>query len=190
MEKSLQQQETDCLRIVLYGPESTGKTTLAIELAKKFNTSFVPEFAREYLQEKWNKQGEKCNLDDLLEIVKGQILNENLAIKKANDFIFCDTNILVTKIWSETHFEGYCDPKIEKYTDILKYDYYFLTDVDTPWDKDDLRDRPNQREEMFFYFKKVLDDKKLPYTILRGKLFERIEIAEKTLSLIKNNYVT
>ena len=93
MEKSLQQQETDCLRIVLYGPESTGKTTLAIELAKKFNTSFVPEFAREYLQEKWNKHGEKCNLDDLLEIVKGQILNENLAIKKANDFIFCDTNI-------------------------------------------------------------------------------------------------
>ena len=56
---------------------------------------------------------------------------------------------------SETHFGGYCDPKIEKYTDILKYDYYFLTDIDTPWDKDDLRDRPNQREEMFFYFKKV-----------------------------------
>ena len=190
MEKTLHQQETDCLRIVLYGPESTGKTTIAIELAKKFNTSFVPEFAREYLQEKWNKQGEKCNLEDLLEIVMGQILNENLAIKKANDFIFCDTNILVTKIWSETHFEGYCDPIIEKYSDILKYDYYFLTDIDTPWDKDDLRDRPNQRKEMFFYFKKVLDDKKLPYTILRGELLERLEIAEKTLSLIKNNYVT
>ena len=139
MEKTLHQQETDCLRIVLYGPESTGKTTLAIELAKKFNTSFVPEFAREYLQEKWDKIGEKCNLDDLLEIVKGQLLNENLAIKNANDFIFCDTNILVTKIWSETHFEGYCDPRIEKYSNILKYDHYFLTDIDTPWDKDDLR---------------------------------------------------
>ena len=87
----------------------------------------------------------------MLEIVKGQILNENLAIKKANDFIFCDTNILVTKIWSETHFEGYCDPKIEKYTDILKYDHYFLTDIDTPWDKDDLRDRPNKERDVFLF---------------------------------------
>ena len=148
-------------------------------MAKIYKTSFVPEFARKYLQEKWDKQGEKCNLDDLLEIVKGQILNENLAIKQANNFIFCDTNILVTKIWSQTHFDGFCDPIIEKYTDILKYDHYFLTDIDTPWDKDDLRDRPDNRKEMFYYFKKLLDDKNLPYTILRGKLFKRIEIAMK-----------
>ena len=58
-------------------------------------------------------RSEGGNLDDLLEIVKGQILNESLAINKANDFIFCDTNILVTKIWSETHFEGYCDLELK-----------------------------------------------------------------------------
>ena len=56
MEKNLQQQNSDCLRIVLYGPESTGKTTLAKLLAKEFHTTWVPEYARVYLQEKWDKK--------------------------------------------------------------------------------------------------------------------------------------
>ena len=56
MEKHIYQQKSDCLRIVLYGPESTGKTTLAKVLAKQFQTTWVPEFARNYLQEKWDKK--------------------------------------------------------------------------------------------------------------------------------------
>ena len=73
MEKNLKQQQSDCLRIVLFGPESTGKTTLAKALATYYDSSYVPEFARDYLQKKWDTTQEVCTLEDLLVIVKGQL---------------------------------------------------------------------------------------------------------------------
>ena len=77
MEKNLKQQQSDCLRIVLFGPESTGKTTLAKALATYYDSSYVPEFARDYLQKKWDTTQEVCTLEDLLVIVKGQLDIEN-----------------------------------------------------------------------------------------------------------------
>ena len=112
MEKNLKQQQSDCLRIVLFGPESTGKTTMAKALANHFNCNWVPEFARTYLQEKWDKSQEVCTLDDLLMIAEGQLTLENKALSQAERFLFCDTNVLVTRAWSETHFEGYCSPQL------------------------------------------------------------------------------
>ena len=72
MEKSIQQRASNCLRIVLYGPESTGKTTLAKALAEHYQTTWVPEFARTYLQEKWDQKKEVCNLEDLLSLQMGK----------------------------------------------------------------------------------------------------------------------
>ena len=77
MEKNIHQQKSDCLRIVLYGPESTGKTTLARSLAEHYKTEWVPEFARNYLQRKWDKKQQVCTLNDLFSIAKGQIKQEN-----------------------------------------------------------------------------------------------------------------
>jgi len=88
MEKKLQQQQTSCLRIVLYGPESTGKTTLAKALAAAYDTAWVPEFARDYLQQKWDQKKEVCDLEDLLHITEGQLQLENQALKTAKDFLF------------------------------------------------------------------------------------------------------
>ena len=68
MEENLQQQNSDCIRIVIYGPESTGKTTLAKALAEIYQTTWVPEFAREYLQNKWDSTKEVCSLEDLIMI--------------------------------------------------------------------------------------------------------------------------
>jgi nicotinamide riboside kinase len=62
---------------------------------------------------------------------------ENEALKNANKILFCDTNVLVTQIWSETHFEGYCDPKILAAVKQVHYDLYLLTDIDIPWEADD-----------------------------------------------------
>ena len=186
MEKNLQQRETDCLRIVLYGPESTGKTTLAKSLANVYNTTWVQEFARKYLQDKWDKKKEVCNLKDLLIIAKGQLELENKAVEKAKKFVFCDTNILVTKVWSETHFDGYCPPEIQSCVDIFQYEHYFLTSIDIPWKADDLRDQPNNRQEMFFHYKKLLEKKKLSFTILKGTHNERMYQAQKTLTEIKH----
>ena len=99
MGKNIHQKKSDCLRIVLYGPESTGKTTLAKSLAEHYKTLWVPEFARNYLQRKWDKKKQVCTLNDLFFIAEGQIKQENDLVKNANQFLFCDTNILVTKAW-------------------------------------------------------------------------------------------
>ena len=190
METNLQQQKSDCLRIVLYGPESSGKTTLAKALAKQFQTHWVPEFARNYLQEKWDQKKEVCSLEDLIIIAKGQINHENYLIEDANEFLFCDTNVLITKAWSETHFNGYCAPEIQYWVDTFKYDHYFLTDIDVPWQADDLRDRPDSRKQMFDYFENLLKNKKASYTLLKGNLNVRLKKAEKTLEILKNDIRT
>ena len=187
METNLQQQKSDCLRIVLYGPESSGKTTLAKALAKQYQTSWVPEFARNYLQEKWDQKKEVCSLEDLIIIAKGQINQENNLIEDANEFLFCDTNVLITKAWSETHFNGYCAPEIQYWVDTFKYDHYFLTDIDVPWQADDLRDRPNSRKQMFDYFENLLKNKKASYTLLKGNLNLRLEKAKVILEILKKN---
>ena len=187
METNLQQQKSDCLRIVLYGPESSGKTTLAKALAKQFQTTWVPEFARNYLQEKWDQKKEVCSLEDLIIIAKGQINQENNLIEDANKFLFCDTNVLITKAWSETHFNGYCAPEIQYWVDTFKYDHYFLTDIDVPWQADDLRDRPNSRKQMLDYFENILKNKKASYTLLKGNLNLRLEKAKVILETLKKN---
>ncbi|MEL0275409.1 MAG: ATP-binding protein [Flavobacteriaceae bacterium] len=175
------QNSSRCLRVVLYGPESTGKTTLAKALADHYQTSWVPEFARSYLQEKWDKQQAVCTLADLPIIAQGQLAAENTAIAQANRLIFCDTNILVTKVWSETHFEGYCAPELNTILAQTHYDLYLLTSVDVPWEKDDLRDRPNDREQMFIYFKQQLEAYNFPFLVLEGSLEERIQKAVNTI---------
>ena len=175
------QTSSCCLRVVLYGPESTGKTTLAKALADHYQTSWVPEFARSYLQEKWDKQQAVCTLADLPIIAQGQLAAENTAIAQANRLIFCDTNILVTKVWSETHFEGYCAPELNTILAQTHYDLYLLTSIDVPWEKDDLRDRPNDRKQMFIYFKQQLEAYNFPFLVLEGSLEERIQKAVNTI---------
>ena len=185
MEKEITQLPTDCLRIVLYGPESTGKTTMAKALAAQYNTYWVPEFARDYLQNKWDKKQEVCSKEDLLVIAKKQLQLENNALEKAKDYLFCDTNILVTRVWSETHFEGFCDPHIKKWSEEWQYDYYFLTDIDMPWEADDLRDRPSQRKEMLSYFEAVLQANNCPYSYLSGSHEMRLKTAGTILKTLK-----
>tara|TARA_B100001250_G_C19398778_1_gene613839 strand:+ start:44 stop:595 length:552 start_codon:yes stop_codon:yes gene_type:complete len=181
MDKNLQ-NENICLKIVLYGPECTGKTTLAKLLANHYKSEWVPEFAREYLQKKWNKFQKVCTKEDLSVIVSEQLKMENKKISKAKKYLFCDTNILVTRIWSETHFNGYCDPEIIKLSEQLSNDYYLLTSIDVPWKKDDLRDRPYDREKMFSYFKDVLDNNNKSYSIIKGSIEERLTDSIKIIN--------
>ena len=168
MEKDLRQNPSHIFRVVLYGPESTGKTTLAKALAKHYQTEWVQEFARDYLQNKWEEQQAVCTLEDLPIIVAGQLELENQKLVKANRVLFCDTNVLVTRVWSETHFEGYCDPVIMDCSEKFNYDLYLLTGIDVPWVKDDLRDRPDDRQSMFDHFKSTLDNLQKNYVVLEG----------------------
>ena len=163
---------------------------MAKALAANYNTVWVPEYARPYLQEKWERDQTVCTLEDLPRIVHGQLAAENALVAQARRFLFCDTNALVTQVWSQTHFEGYCAPEILRAVQQLQYDYYFLTNIDVPWEKDDLRDRPNHRPEMLAAFEEALTQEQQPFTLLEGsseaRLQQAVTILESvfTLSLI------
>ncbi len=165
----------------MYGPESTGKTTLSKQLAAHFNTIWIPEFARDYLQEKWDLKKEICDANDMLPIAVGQIKLENEAVLSANKLLFCDTNLMVTKVFSEIYY-GFCDEALDEAAREHEYDLFFLTDVDVPWEKDDLRDRPENRKETFERFKKALDENNKPYIVLSGNQEARFEKAVKAVN--------
>lgn len=179
MEKALEQQPANCLKIVLFGPESTGKTTLSRQLARHYNSVWVPEYAREYLQNKWNKERKTCETRDLLPIAIGQMRLENELAKKTDTVLFCDTDLMETKVYSEAYYCGTCDPILQKFALKNTYDLYFLTYIDVPWEADDLRDKPNEREKMFQAFERALIDNNRPYVLLKGNKKERLTSAIK-----------
>lgn len=190
MEKKYKQQPANCVKVVLFGPESTGKTTLSRQLARHYNSVWVPEYAREYLQNKWNNERKTCEPEDLLPIAEGQMKSENELAQKTDSVLICDTDLLETKVYSEAYYLGSCDPILEKYALENTYNLYFLTYIDTPWEADDLRDKPQQREAMFKAFEDELIKNKRPYIVLKGNKKERLETAIKNIDKllkIKNN---
>ena len=187
MEKKLKQKPSNCIKVVLFGPESTGKTTLSKHLARHYNSIWVPEYAREYLQDKWNNERKTCESKDLLPIAIGQIKLENNLAQKTDTVLICDTDLLETKVYSETYYDGTCDPILETYALKNHYDLYFLTYIDTPWEADDLRDKPDERERMFNAFEDALKTYNKPYVLLKGDKEERLKIAVKHIdNLLKN----
>jgi NadR type nicotinamide-nucleotide adenylyltransferase len=185
MEKALTQEDSDCIKVVLYGPESSGKTTLAKALAESHHTEWVPEYMRSYLQTKWDDKKQRIEKVDLLPIAKGQISSENEITKKANRVVFCDTNLRELKVYSTYYYDGFCPSEILRAVDHHNYDHYFLTQIDTPWEADDLRDRPYDRKKLFRIFEQELLDCNLPYTLLEGSLSERIQKATQVLQTLK-----
>ncbi|WP_299102335.1 ATP-binding protein [uncultured Winogradskyella sp.] len=188
MEEKLKQQPSSCVKVVLFGPESTGKTTLSRQLARHYHSVWVPEYAREYLQNKWNNERKTCEPNDLLPIAIGQMNLENSLAQKTNSVLICDTDLLETKVYSEAYYLGTCDPILDTYALKNSYDLYFLTYIDTPWEADDLRDKPNERERMFKAFQSALEMHNRPYILLKGNKKERLELATKHIDkLLENN---
>jgi len=177
MEKTLEQQPSDCLKIVLFGPESTGKSTLAKQLAEHYKTCWVPEYMREYLQKKWDEQRGKVTKDDLLPIAIGQITSENKAVESVNELLFCDTDLLELKVYSEYYYNVFCPFEIEQAISKNRYNLYLLTNIDIPWEEDNLRDRPNDRLTLFRIFEEELKKRNLPYCVISGSKTLRLQQA-------------
>ncbi|MBF6651919.1 DUF4301 domain-containing protein [Flavobacterium columnare] len=181
MEENLKQRKSNILRITTYGPESTGKTTLARDLARYFNTTWIVEYARDFLLEILGKEGRTCEEKDLLPIAIGQIAIENEALKKAHRFLFCDTNALVTKVYSDIYYNQ-CSPELEEAANLHHYDLYFLTDKDIPWEPDDLRDSAEYRDSSFEIFKKNLIQYNKPFVLISGNKEERLKKATQIVT--------
>ncbi len=183
MEKIPAQQYFEGKRIVLYGPESTGKSTLSQQLALHYNTAQVSEFARDYLQDKYDKSGAVCDYKDIVPIAIGQRQAENEALKEASRWLFCDTDLLETYVYSLIYFDQ-VPPALEKALSVSHYHHYLLMDIDTPWTPDDLRDKPNDRKLLFDKFEDTLKKFELPYTIISGLGDQRFNTAVATIDQV------
>ncbi|TYP77123.1 AAA family ATPase [Aquimarina intermedia] len=185
MEEKLKQHPSHCLKIVVFGPESTGKTTLCKQLASHYDMLWIEEYARPYLQEKWDKEKKICTYEDLLPIAIGQMNLENGAVRQNPEILICDTDLLETKVYSEVYFDGKVPQLLDKFSRLNSYDLYLLTYIDTPWIPDDLRDKPDEREVMFQHFKNALDRENRPYVILKGNESTRLAKAITTIDTLK-----
>lgn len=163
-------------RIAITGPESTGKSTLCEQLADYYQTVWNPEYARTYL----NQINRPYKQSDLLSIAQGQIESEQKILLKANNFLFCDTELINIKIWSEHRFLE-CHKWITNMIDIHLYDLYLLCNIDLPWQYDPLREHPHMRQYFFDLFKDELDSRHLPYAIISGTANERTTNAIKAI---------
>ena len=159
-------------RIAITGPESTGKSVLAEKLAQHYHTMWVPEFARVYL----DHLDRSYTYQDILFIAKSQMESEHAAIERANDFLFCDTELIVTKIWCEYKY-GKCHPWILEQIENHKYDFYLLTDIDLTWQPDPLREHPDYRIQLFELYLKELKNREFTFKIISGKSEKRLQNA-------------
>ncbi len=162
-------------KIAIVGPESTGKSTLSAKLAAHYDTEWVHEYAREYL----NSINRSYNFDDLKFIAQGQLQEEDRKLEDVSSLLICDTTILTLKIWSEYAFKK-CDPIILNNLE-RKYDLHLLCNIDLPWVPDPQREHPDKRKFFFDWHEKELKKQKQNYVIIEGKVGERFESAVKAI---------
>ena len=194
-------------KIVILGPESTGKSTLCEQLAQRFNASWCPEYAREYL----SCNGVKYAYDDLLKITQGQLAAEDYYLEKVNSewsmvneninrestkgttlnliqssqltahgsqLLFIDTNMYVMKVWYEYVF-GKCEQLVLDEASKRKYDLYLLCNIDLPWIADEMREYPDEqpRIELYNIYKDILINQATPWIEISGNYEERLQKA-------------
>lgn len=167
------------VRILFTGPESTGKTTLAMQAAKHFKSLWVPEYARCYLE----TLQRPYVYEDILHVAQNQLKQEELLANKAKGPLFCDTSLLVCKVWAEYKF-GSCPHWILQHIKQLNYDYIFLCDTDVPWEYDPLREHPEQREALKGIYQRELNHLALPHELLSGSFAQRMQRIRNQVSAI------
>ena len=168
-------------KIVIIGPESTGKSTLCEQLAAHYNSVWVKEYAREYLL----KNGHDYTYENLLDIAKGQVALEELTVDRwllteqratnNEQPIFIDTDMYVMKVWCEFVFEK-CHHWILNRIVERKYDLYLFCNIDIPWVKDELREYPDleNRQKLYHHYKDILVNQNVPWVDISGSYEERL----------------
>lgn len=173
-------------KVIITGPESTGKSTLSKALAKHYNTVWVPEYARKYI----NTLNRPYNKNDLLKIMTGQLITENQMVKEAKNILFCDTSLLVIKVWYEHKF-GELPPILIEKLKKFSCDHFLLPNIDLPWVFDPQRENPDQRAFFFNIYRRELEQMETDFTIISGTGDKRIKSAIRAIDyLVKPNVKT
>lgn len=160
-------------KVAIVGVEATGKSTLAENLAKHYQTIWVREYAREYL----TRLDRKYTFDDVLTIAQGQqrLITKTIAQNPSLPIIFVDTELLVTHIWCEYVF-GRHHSWIAENLSKQNFDLYLLCNTDLPWEYDVLREQPSleKRKEIHKLYEFYLRKLHFPYELIEGKAEQRL----------------
>ena len=141
------------MKILVTGPESAGKSTLARGLAWVLDGIYVEEQARSYL----HARGGHYTAEDLPRILAQQLSAERQAVALNSSFVLCDTGAEVIRVWSEVKYGG-CDPFVLNAFHDSSYDLTLLCAPDIPWAHDKLRESRSQeeREALFHRYRSIL----------------------------------
>ncbi len=167
-------------KIAIVGPESTGKSALTQKLAGYFQCPHVPEVARDFLV----RLGRPYRFEDVETIARLQIEAEEKAMRTNVPLIFCDTNLLVIKIWMQ-HAWGHYPDWIQKKLETHTYDLTLLCDIDLPWEPDPLREHPHLRQYFSDWYRRELENLMQPWHWVKGSGEERTKLA---ISIVKNHF--
>ena len=159
-------------RVCIFGPESTGKTTLARQLARHFDTVWVHEYGRVFL----DTVDRDCTLDDIRLFARAQPATEDALAHQANRVLFCDTDPLTTVIWSRGLL-GSCPDEVVGVAAQRRYDLTLLLDDDVPFVPDSQRYLPDRRQVDLATFREALDAHARPYCLISGDWDQRFRRA-------------
>lgn len=167
------------IKIAVVGPESTGKSTLSEKLAVHFHTTWVREYAREYI----DQLSIPYQQEDLEIIAKGQLEAEKRMEELASRILICDTNLIVIKIWSKFKY-GFCPAWIEEEIARSNYDLHLLTYIDIPWEEDPQREHPDKRPILFSMYKKELESLRVNFVEVKGDMNTRLDTAVSAINAL------
>lgn len=163
-------------RVCVFGPESTGKSTLCRKLAEHFDTVHVPEYARTHIELHAAQSGRELSLEDIPAIARGQMAAEDAVAFNTNRVLFCDTDLIATTIWSNWLFKS-CPQWIVEEANRRTYDLYLVTDVDVPWVDDVVRYLPEDRQSFFDRCIAELRQRERNFIVLSGDWQNRFDKA-------------
>lgn len=172
------------LKIAVIGPESTGKSELSRELARYYQVPWIPEYARDYVE----NLHREYTFDDVLLIAQHQIKQEKeLESNDVLPMVFLDTDLIITKVWFQFCYHQVPDI-VNNHLQHHSVDFYLLCFPDLPWEEDPVREHKEDREMFYEWYKSEIELLNRPYVIVRGEGDDRTRNAILGLNdwLIKN----
>lgn len=168
------------LKIAITGPESTGKSTLTAQLAEHYRAGWVPEYAREYI----DQLNRPYTSHDVERIARGQLARMQQAFTQVTDLVFCDTELVVIKIWMQ-HAYGACPAWLLEAVAQQPFDLYLLMNVDLPWEPDPQREHPHLRPYFYDWYQRELQYYGFRYAPIAGSPATRFAQARQQIDLLR-----